>query len=88
VDWWLQRALDWGMRPRTVSVHHNGLELGMYWDDADGYHFEVAAHFCTDAELVAFHGQRKERLRQLMALPKKQFSVATGPTREAALAQA
>jgi catechol 2,3-dioxygenase-like lactoylglutathione lyase family enzyme len=88
VDWWLQRALNWGMRPRTVSVHHNGLELGIYWDDPDGYHFEVAAHYCTDAELVKAHGERKDRLRQLMALPKARFTRDTGPARTPALANA
>jgi hypothetical protein len=85
VDWWLQRALDWGMRPRTVSVHHNGLELGLYWDDGDGHHFEVAAHFCTDAELVRFHAARKERIRELMALSKRRFTPDTGPARQPAL---
>ncbi len=88
VDWWLQRALEWRMRPRTISVHHNGLELGMYWDDPDGYHFEVAAHYCTDAELVQAHGERRERLRALMALPKARFTRDTGPERKPALASA
>ena len=48
----MQHALDWRMRPIHVSMHHNGLELSLFWDDPDGYHFEVAAHYCTDLELV------------------------------------
>ena len=82
VDRWLDRALAWRMRPEHISMHHNGLELGFYWDDPDGYHFEVAAHYCTDLELVKAREERMPRIRELLALPARPFSESSGPSRE------
>jgi hypothetical protein len=76
------------MRPQHVSMHHNGLEMGLYWDDPDGYHFEVAAHYCTDVELMKAREVRMARIRELLALPAQPFTRETGPTHEPALASA
>lgn len=86
VDGWMEHGLDWRMRPIHVSMHHNGLELSLFWDDPDGYHFEVAAHYCTDFELVKARETRMGRIRELLALPAQPFTGQTGPTRSPALA--
>src|SRR4051812_7828191 len=88
VDWWMEHALDWRMRPIHVSMHHNGLELSLFWDDPDGYHFEVAAHYCTDHELVKAREMRMGQIRELLALPALPFTAETGPSRAPALAGA
>ena len=78
-DWWVQHGLTWNMRPKSISAHHNGKELSLYWDDPDGYHFEVAAHYCTDHELRKARESRMEAFRKLMALPQDRFTRASGP---------
>jgi len=85
VDWWMERGLSWKMRPIHVSMHHNGLELSLFWDDPDGYHFEIAAHYCTDLELVKARESRMARIRELLGLPSLPFTIQTGPAREPAL---
>ena len=79
-DRWVERGKLWQMRPKSISAHHNGLELSLYWDDPDGYHFEVAAHYCTDHELRKTREARMGAFRELMALPQGPFTIETMPS--------
>ena len=79
-DWWIERGRSWGMRPKSISAHHNGIELSLYWDDPDGYHFEVAAHYCTDFELRKARESRMFAFRELMQIPQAPFTLETRPT--------
>jgi len=79
-DRWVERGKLWQMRPKSISAHHNGLELSLYWDDPDGYHFEFTAHYCTDHELRKVREARIGVFRQLMALPQGRFSLQSAPS--------
>jgi catechol 2,3-dioxygenase-like lactoylglutathione lyase family enzyme len=81
-DFWIERGLAWQMRPKHIGVHANGKELSLYWDDPDGYHLEVAAHYCTNVELMKARAVRTKRFNELNALPDDPFTKDTQPSRQ------
>jgi hypothetical protein len=78
-DFWIDRGLAWRMRPKHFGVHTNGKEFSLYWDDPDGYHFEVAAHFCTNVEMMKARASQMKRLNEMNELPDAPFTKETGP---------
>ena len=80
-DFWVNQGLQWQMKPKSIGFHHNGKEMSLYWDDPDGYHFEVASHFCTNVELMKQRAVRAKQFNALNALPSERFSRQSGPSR-------
>jgi hypothetical protein len=80
-DFWVKHGLEWELKPESISFHANGKEMSIYWDDPDGYHFEVSSHFCTNVELMKQRAVRAKQFAQLKALPAKPFTKSSGPVR-------
>src|SRR5262249_52390608 len=75
---WAARAKEWGIRPLRVTAHAAIHGLSIFFDDPDGYHMELAAHYVNAADMDVAKQARAELIQELAAIPGDAHPVRRG----------
>src|SRR5262249_14301722 len=78
-DAWAARAKQWGRRPLRVTAHAAIHGLSIFFDDPDGYHMELAAHYVSAGDMAEAKDARAALIEELATIPGAAQRPATGP---------
>ena len=79
-DLWAERAQTWQVHTLRVTAHAAIHGLSLFWDDPDGYHMELAAHYTNAEDMAEAKRLRAELIERLTSVPEGTMSsTALGP---------